>query len=384
MTAEECQQVRDQYRKAFGREPSESLFVVFEDVSRRLLSEGDIKKSLQLIIDNPQDFASRMEFLLKKAKWLRTAGFGLAARKLNAEVVKEFPNSPVALEEYAESLSSSETGQKFMTGYNRKSAVEQIRKAIEMDPENPQLKWALVDLLMRNATGILSLNPAVSKELVPLYIKAREQGFAPDSDQEVMILYQMIASRNFKELEAQYGYEIRYSAFPPRLAAITLERGAKAAVQSLNEYEIEQSTVDAIYDRTLRCLYYNGALKAAKEFRDEVQDRIDVEEWARYDSVFEEDGKLLPPDDPRHPLQKVCNWYFYDGGELEPIRSCFAKGMTDEAIRNFFEFGFLASVNDPDVFYESVNHSARLALQKAIRKLRTDPAAPEFRSNRNR
>ena len=332
LTASECQEVRDQYRRVAGSALELPLNVLLKDSSFSLIEKGKYKKSFKELESLEQAYDQPWQYQLRKARWLRKVGLGLAARDVARQVAEEFPDHDAIQAAYGEELCHNEVGQLFGEGYDRAGAIKQFEKAIELDDEDYVYHWFLAQLSMRNYHAVFTQDREAAKESIKHYRKAVRLGFKPDYMQLYHVATQFLASRDLSGLHKEFERnELSHQSLPVVAAAKALAGGAESAVREIDSYSLEEYWHEKSLMVTARTLTFLGEPELAIELTEIIpksnQFRSYIDKDAeRYKDVRPDEIKRFAEDDPRYPIQASLDVLCSADGRSSSTTEYFVKG----------------------------------------------------------
>ncbi len=285
--------------------------ISFEQTSSALASQGKLREALldaqSLVAHNPKEALHHIQL----ASLSLQLGLGEKARAEGTAAINLEPSSALAHKSYGWILQHDLIGRRFGKGSDLKKAVDEYRKARELDPDDFDTRANLAILLEFDDLGVRYGPTAKLDESIDEYRGIRELKDLRAHDYDVNLMYAMFYAGKFGEI-ADIASRIEQSEASRSLlvAAATALSGTSAGLRTAARTTSRESDrVTAIADAVTLLIKIRRHPEAA-ELLDSISSATDdpaassarvafLQRTKRYDKV------LLPPTDPRSIVQKL-------------------------------------------------------------------------------
>lgn len=312
-------------------------------------------------------------FKIRYAEALLTAGFGAAAHDIARQAVKERPDSAKGWTRAAEIFSHNEIGKRLQFGFPRAEAMEAYLKAIELDPDDVDIRWAYSRVAVHDDWGYVYSYRADFEEAIKQLKKVRETVPYFEPVNEVLMM-SLLFSEDFEGLlevcEDMPESELRNQLWIAAVAAIDGVPAALAQARRLHRDD-EDDREGALLSAT-DSLNWSRQYKISSELLERIAKGHDAEK--RLMQLVKErserrrvDEMRLDQDDPARVVQDLLAVAILTPSPADDLRPFMTEAASKEELQeNWQDFIFTRPVflsNDlnelPPQFYADSLGQAR-------------------------
>lgn len=277
------------------------------------LSVATVKESVAaqqaLIAAHPQDPANYVNL----AYTLVDAGMGDLAREQALKATAIAPHSSFAYSAQGWVLHHNPIGVDYGKGYDYKASIAAYRKAIELDPNDLEVRQSLANNLEHNESGIEYAPDSHLADAIEIYryVQAHQRVVEPALEDNLLI--DLFYSGHFKEVVDETA---ALSPTPVRdgisIAAIAASQGTAMAIARANQISGNPQRRSAALDLAAEGLW-NMRLypQAADMLTAGLQEQGDSSSTLSKIQIFRTlkpfHGDYLPANDPRSPVQLIAS-----------------------------------------------------------------------------
>jgi tetratricopeptide (TPR) repeat protein len=294
---------------------------------------------------------------MRIAQGLLAAGLGEPAREQAREATRLAPKDPAAFKTLAEVLSHDLLGRLHRKGFDPEGAAAAYQKAIDLDPDDPELSAGLAYLFEVNAEGERYAADARLDDAIRLYQKMSDEDLARLNITSNLPMALAKAGR-YAELEQwTRGPRDADTFLALRLTAVAAQRGSAEAVAEANRATRDEAVRTAAllaagYELMGKRRYADAAalFRAGSRGRDDAAAIL-----AQADFI----GKVTPydpaaaSDDPTTPYRRLIAMMFTGKLTLDELRPLLAARLQQ------------ADIGADDASFQAMASSIRQMLRKA-------------------
>jgi tetratricopeptide (TPR) repeat protein len=224
-THDQVQAARSALEEFYGEN---ALVLTLEQLGEVYLSEGRIREALQEFRKLAERFPEEPSNRSQLARAMLAAGFGEWAREEARRAVELSPESAAAHRTLGVILTHDTLGRKYRRGFDHAGAVAALRKAKELDPEDPDCRGELALLLEYDSEGMLfGTDARLDDAAAELQALRDELDYAWYDDYLLMALFRLGRLEELKKLAEES--DTAESGLVMQIVAAAALDGAEAA-----------------------------------------------------------------------------------------------------------------------------------------------------------
>jgi tetratricopeptide (TPR) repeat protein len=323
ITAAEFEAARDALGKLMdkGLEP-----VTFVPVTAEHLALGEMSKAIRMLRDHVEKHASDATVHIRFSNALLAAGLGDAARSEARKATEIDPKSAPAWQTLSWALRSDSFGRAFQGNWSQTEAEKALRKAMELDPENPTYRGGLAEVLAYDQHGVLFGSGVRIKEVISLAREVLAKWEYPPARTSLALA--LIRDNQLDAAREEAGKCTGEQRLAIEAVITTLKEGPGRAAVNLQSETVDNTARARVLALTgvtmLRFRRYEEArtlLAAAEHLMPSLGPMAD-----RLKDLKTREDAMLPTSDPRYPVQRSLIAELTGNGRVEELSSLFVPG----------------------------------------------------------
>lgn len=282
--------------------------ITFVSEGAELVAVGQTGKALKLVAENAAKDADNPAAQVRLSRLLVTAGAMESAFATARKITEATPDLSAGWQALGWAHQHDSFGRRFRGDWNRAEAERCYREAIRLDPADMVARVDLAILLEHNARGRRYGSGAQLDEAISLYREVLKE--VPEPQIQINLVMALVRARQYPEAKEAIKRVPDGELHAVLLLTVTAlsEGPARAIIASQTAAPDNQSRAVALARAGQTLIQFReyaqgiDLLKAAARLRNVAQAERGIENLSKMKRY---EGVLLPPSDPRYPVQRL-------------------------------------------------------------------------------